>query len=568
MAKTRVSAAASAGQRDAGELDLWAPVSTAELPGQLVDAVESADWPRAKLELQRVMDGITTDGAYGRALLQLVRLLPIGYDPVFDRYRAAVAVDYGDWDVLVQALAAAPVESREIEGLREILLAPSSANAPRPNSSPEAAPYNGYEYMLSALPGWFRRWARQLPRWDAKARWARPDVPVERHLRIRQLHHQVMLAAGEASAGRLDVAVALADAGRSFGDTGEPLVDLAHDLRIGCAFAMGEASTAGQTRLFVRAAQPNGLSPLGTLEFLLHLNPFFWLYEPGFGERAARLMSKIAARLASPRAQLQAHAWLVAASARERPIVRREVLALLAQARHAGPGLRVLPELLFAVSTRRFSDFALAEARARQVGCVWAQVASLVHLVALDPGARRNAQSLIRLLSLTGWRRPPLVESDVAADSALGLAANGFRGTALMEFALATGRATCAVEVAARHAQDETLRPEMRRAGLEALFRLGTSHARGVLALVARGTGETASSARGLLATAPRTVGLTDREVQVIDLAGRGLTNRQIGDYLSLSPHTVARHLVNARDKLGAANRADAAVRLGRLVDR
>jgi DNA-binding CsgD family transcriptional regulator len=42
------------------------------------------------------------------------------------------------------------------------------------------------------------------------------------------------------------------------------------------------------------------------------------------------------------------------------------------------------------------------------------------------------------------------------------------------------------------------------------------------------------------------------------------MTNRQIGEKLFLSPHTVARHLANARGKLGAANRAEAAVLLRR----
>lgn len=45
-------------------------------------------------------------------------------------------------------------------------------------------------------------------------------------------------------------------------------------------------------------------------------------------------------------------------------------------------------------------------------------------------------------------------------------------------------------------------------------------------------------------------------------MAGSGLTNREIGAKLALSPHTVARHLANARGKLGAANRTEAATRL------
>ena len=41
----------------------------------------------------------------------------------------------------------------------------------------------------------------------------------------------------------------------------------------------------------------------------------------------------------------------------------------------------------------------------------------------------------------------------------------------------------------------------------------------------------------------------------------RGLTNQEIAERLGLSPHTIARHLANARAKLGAANRAEAAAK-------
>ena len=60
---------------------------------------------------------------------------------------------------------------------------------------------------------------------------------------------------------------------------------------------------------------------------------------------------------------------------------------------------------------------------------------------------------------------------------------------------------------------------------------------------------------------------LSEREIEVLRLAADGLTNRQIGDRLYLSPHTVARHIVNARLKLGAANRTEAATRLKQRQD-
>lgn len=53
--------------------------------------------------------------------------------------------------------------------------------------------------------------------------------------------------------------------------------------------------------------------------------------------------------------------------------------------------------------------------------------------------------------------------------------------------------------------------------------------------------------------------GLTDREAEVLRLVAEGLTDAQIGERLFLSPHTVHRHVANARAKLGVSSRAAAA---------
>jgi DNA-binding CsgD family transcriptional regulator len=49
---------------------------------------------------------------------------------------------------------------------------------------------------------------------------------------------------------------------------------------------------------------------------------------------------------------------------------------------------------------------------------------------------------------------------------------------------------------------------------------------------------------------------LTAREHEIATLAGQGLTNREIGDRLYLSPRTVAFHLYNVFPKLGISGRA------------
>ncbi len=53
---------------------------------------------------------------------------------------------------------------------------------------------------------------------------------------------------------------------------------------------------------------------------------------------------------------------------------------------------------------------------------------------------------------------------------------------------------------------------------------------------------------------------LTAREVEVIDLATQGLTNHQIAQRLNLSTYAIKFRLSSAYDKLGVANRTQAAV--------
>lgn len=54
--------------------------------------------------------------------------------------------------------------------------------------------------------------------------------------------------------------------------------------------------------------------------------------------------------------------------------------------------------------------------------------------------------------------------------------------------------------------------------------------------------------------------GLTEREVEVLCLLARGMTNRQIADELVVSPRTVQHHVSHVFDKLGRRTRAGAAV--------
>jgi len=120
------------------------------------------------------------------------------------------------------------------------------------------------------------------------------------------------------------------------------------------------------------------------------------------------------------------------------------------------------------------------------------------------------------------------------------------------------------LDVALRHVDDTAAPLGSRLAAAEALGTLGTSRAGEVLARLARRNDELGRRAR-IVSEKRRRTGLTERELEVVQLAARGGTNRDIAERLSLSQHTIARHLANARAKLGAANRTEAAARLEEL---
>jgi HD-GYP domain-containing protein (c-di-GMP phosphodiesterase class II) len=54
--------------------------------------------------------------------------------------------------------------------------------------------------------------------------------------------------------------------------------------------------------------------------------------------------------------------------------------------------------------------------------------------------------------------------------------------------------------------------------------------------------------------------GLTDREVEVLRLVARGLTNKQVAARLSIAPKTAGNHVQNLYAKLGVSSRAAAAL--------
>ena len=54
--------------------------------------------------------------------------------------------------------------------------------------------------------------------------------------------------------------------------------------------------------------------------------------------------------------------------------------------------------------------------------------------------------------------------------------------------------------------------------------------------------------------------GLTDREVEVLRLAAKGLSRRQIGERLNITEGTVRSHLEHIYGKIGVSNRSAASL--------
>ena len=67
----------------------------------------------------------------------------------------------------------------------------------------------------------------------------------------------------------------------------------------------------------------------------------------------------------------------------------------------------------------------------------------------------------------------------------------------------------------------------------------------------------------------PKLVELNDREVETLTWAARGKTSAEIAQIIGLSKRTVDFHIDNARAKLGAATRVEAAIKAatGRLIE-
>jgi len=537
--------------------DLWAPVGVAGVPPELVEAIDRADWPRVK-----ELIGLAGLGLFGRQSTQLRARLPLGVDPILAHYRGWSAFMSGNLDDLEQCIAAHPVDAKELRGLRDILLAPLDRDAKvTPTNDLERFMFGAWEYGQGAMTGRYRRLMRAMLGWRSDPLALERGVSPSRHARFRRLQDALLLGVQESIGGRLDVAATIAHEARTLGEEGDNLRVIATEVEGGVIAARG-GPMDWQLAIPARLATPRGMTPVDASNYLLTLAPFYALRTDESLRWLARLTSDIAGRIGAPRMLLRAETWSVAAQ-RDAPDLRAQTSTLLIKARRASVGLRALPLLLDAIATQRLDRFAEAEATARRAGALWIQVSALTWMAALNPEAH-TTRWLQRMLRVSGWRRPALVPPEIAGDAALGLTNAGVRHVTAIEVARASSRPNVVYEVARRHIEDARTPSDASVAAIDALAGLGTTHARELLHRLARRTDALGRAATQHVAQGHPT-SLSEREVEVLDLAAHGLTNKEIGEKLGLSQHTIARHLANARAKLGAANRAEAAARLGNI---
>ncbi|TMF56116.1 MAG: hypothetical protein E6I19_07130, partial [Chloroflexi bacterium] len=89
--------------------------------------------------------------------------LPIGFDPVFERYRASAMVDHGEWDALRNSLAARPLEPTEVLGVRDIITAPvDRSSLPAVTESHQRVLFESYEFQARRSMGAYRHWAQRI----------------------------------------------------------------------------------------------------------------------------------------------------------------------------------------------------------------------------------------------------------------------------------------------------------------------------------------------------------------------------------------------------------------------
>ena len=218
---------------------------------------------------------------------------------------------------------------------------------------------------------------------------------------------------------------------------------------------------------------------------------------------------------------------------------------------------------------------ALAEATARKFGLTDGEATSLRQAGLLHDlgraGVPVTAWNKTEPLSDEEWERmrrhPSLTELVLARSNALGhlgtlaglhherLDGSGYRGIAAASLPV-TARILAAADTyqtkLERRPHREAMTPEAAGNDLRNQVRQGKLDADVVEAVLA------AAGHQPQPKTRPLPVGLSEREVEVLCLAVRGLSNRQIAEMLFVSPKTVGHHMENIYSKIGVSTRVGA----------
>ena len=195
--------------------------------------------------------------------------------------------------------------------------------------------------------------------------------------------------------------------------------------------------------------------------------------------------------------------------------------------RNDGPGVRACAEALAQIA-----------AQTAQPEAVAALAATLGEAASLEGDAKAAAEHFASALEAISVRDLPLERAEIGRRAGVALVRDGRRaeGVAALVAASRTARRLGATPLGVAVAAD------MAALGEPVERRLGSREARRL---------------------ADR--GLTRRELEVIRYIANGLTSRQIGEVLFISPRTVEMHVGSALTKLDCRTRAEAVQRVATL---
>jgi DNA-binding CsgD family transcriptional regulator len=193
----------------------------------------------------------------------------------------------------------------------------------------------------------------------------------------------------------------------------------------------------------------------------------------------------------------------------------------------------------FVVSDRAIGELAWAAARSGRIDEAQSLITAIAHRLGPEPPVR---------LQLLHHQALALVAPAAAAESHFRLAVFNPAGD---QWPLERARARLHYGEWLRRARRPADAKPLLTAALATFDRLGAAPLSALARAELRAAGVAPKNAR----TPGAFTELTAQERQIVRLAASGLTNRQIGEQLNLSPRTIASHLYHVYPKLGVSRR-------------